>query len=97
MIAAPLLLLTMQVAAPGPANWAFVTCMTSSASEMLRDKPSREIFRHRLADACPEQRARQRQFIVDQQVGRGRSRTQAEGDADEYFAIIEEQLLDVQP
>ena len=95
-IAATLLLL-LQFSAPGPENWSYLTCMASSASVFLRNNPSRDEYRRHIGTACNNEKARLRRHIVEQQIAKGRSLSQADQDADEFFAIIGAQLLDLQP
>lgn len=92
-----LALLLSQVAAPGPENWAYVTCMISSASESLKDNPSRAEFQRRLQTMCKEEEAPLRRLIMRNQLDKGRSRTQAEADAEGLFAEIRLQMLSLEP
>jgi len=91
------LFLLVQISAPGPENWAYVTCITSSASEVLKDSPTPEEYAQRLERLCPAERAVLRQSIVRRHIEAGRSRAEANADADEFFAEIRRQMLSLQP
>lgn len=89
--------LAAQVAAPGPENWAFVTCMTSRAAEVAQEGLSETRFRQRLQGLCENERSTLRRLIVRQQIAAGRTRQQANEDADRFFAEIMEQMLSLRP
>ena len=97
MTVAILALLLWQVSAPGPENWAYLTCLTSSAAESLQDRPSRAEFRQRLGTLCKTEEATLRQLIIRKQLSEGRSRRQAEADAEAFFEVSRRQMLDIQP
>jgi hypothetical protein len=71
--------------------------MTTSASAFLQSKPSRQEYRRHIRTACQEKRAELREIVIQRQTTKGRSKQQAERDADEFFSVIETQMLDLQP
>lgn len=91
------LLLFTQVMAPGPANMSYIACMTTSASAILGTQPSRADYRRHLSTVCAHERAALRRVVVRKRIGEGRTQRLAERDADEFFAVIETQMLDLQP
>ena len=91
------LLLSAQASAPGPENWAYLACMTRSAGVYLATRPSRADYERHLAAACSEERARLRREVMERQMSQGQARAEAERGADEFFATIRTQLLDLQP
>jgi hypothetical protein len=91
------LLLSIQASAPGPQNWAYLTCITNSARVYLATRPSRAEYDQHLRSACGEERARLRRQVIERHVRQGQSRTDAERGADEFFATIRIQMLDLQP
>jgi hypothetical protein len=92
-----LLLLWVQAAAPGHANWAYITCITKSAGGYLATGPSTAEYDRHLASACGVERARLRRDVIRRQLLEGRSRAEAERGADEFFATIKTKMLDLQP
>lgn len=93
---APLALLA-QVAAPGPENWAYLTCMTSRVAEVAQDRLSEEGFKQRLQSSCENERSILRNVVVRQQIAAGRTREQANLDANVFFAERMEQMLSLRP
>ena len=91
------LLLSAQPGAPGPDNWSYLTCMTNSAGIYLTTKPSRAEFARHLGSWCSEQRANLRREFIRRQIAEGRSKSEAEHSADEFFATINIQMLDLHP
>jgi hypothetical protein len=91
------LVFLLQVSAPGPENWAYVTCMTSSASEVLKENPSPTVFQQRLERLCAHEEEVLRRLIVRRQLADGRSHAQAAADADGFFAEIRNQMLSLLP
>jgi len=91
------LALVAQVAAPGPENWAYVTCMTSAAAKVAQEDLSEAGFRQRLENLCQSERTTLRFLIVRQQVTAGHAPDKANADADEFFAEIMEQMLSLRP
>lgn len=91
------LALAAQLAAPGPENWAYLTCMTSRAAEVAQEGLSEAGFRQRLQGYCQNERSTLRNVIVRQQIEAGRTRQQANSDADVFFADIMEQMLSLRP
>ena len=91
------LLLSIQASAPGPENWAYLTCITNSARVNLATKPFRAEYERHLTSACGEERARLRRQVIKRQMTQGQSRAEAERGADEFFATIRIQMLDLQP
>jgi hypothetical protein len=91
------LLLLAHVSAPGPENWAYVTCMTSSASEVLKESPSPAEYAQRLERLCPAERAVLRQLIIRRQLEAGRSQAEANADANDFFAELRRQMLSLHP
>lgn len=96
ILSAPLVL-AAHVAAPGPENWAYLTCITSAATETAEVDLSEARFRQRLEEHCQSERATLRRLIVRQQVAKGRSVDQANADADGFFAEVMEQMLSLRP
>ena len=92
----PLALLA-QVAASGPENWAYLTCMTSRAAEVAQERLSEAEFEQRLQSFCENERSTLRNVIVRQQIADGRTREQANSDANLFFAEIMEQMLSLRP
>jgi hypothetical protein len=93
---APLALLA-QVSAPGPENWAYLTCMTSHAAEVAQLGLSEAGFKQRLQNSCENERSTLRNAIVRQQIAAGQTRKQANADANVFFAQIMEQMLSLRP
>ena len=91
------LMLLAQASAPGPENWAYLMCMTGSAGEYLATKPSKAEYIRHLRSACRNQRAALRREVIRRQLVGGRSKSEADRDAEEFFAILETQMLDLQP
>ena len=89
--------LAAQVAAPGPENWAYLSCMTSRAAEVAQEGLSKAGFKQRLQSSCENERATLRKVIVRQQIAAGRTRQQANLDADAFFAEIMEQMISLRP
>ncbi|HET7316304.1 MAG TPA: hypothetical protein VFI88_02630 [Sphingomicrobium sp.] len=85
------------VSAAGPKNAAFLNCITSSAGAFLAKSSSRSAYERHIDTACAGERQRLRDYIIAKQTGAGRLRSEAEGDADEFFEIIRVQLLDLLP
>jgi hypothetical protein len=97
MFAGFALLLSVQVGAPGPENWSYLTCMTSSAGAYLATKPSRAEYTAHLDSACSAQREKLRREFIRRQLVQGQSKEKAERSADEFFLAIKTQMLDLQP
>ena len=91
------LLISVQAGAPGAENWSYLTCMTNAAGAYLATKPSRAEYARDLGSACGEQRVRLRQEFIRRQLAQGRSKDEADRNADEFFATIRSQMLDLQP
>ena len=91
------LLLSIQASAPGPENWTYLTCITNSARVYLSTRPSRAKYERHLTSACGEERVRLRRQVIKRQMTQGQSRAEAERGADEFFATIRIQMLDLQP
>lgn len=91
------LVFLLQVSAPGPENWAYVTCMTSAASEVLKENPSPAVFQQRLERLCSQEEEVLRRLIIRRQRADGRSPAQAAADADGFFVEIRRQMLSLLP
>lgn len=91
------LALVAQVVAPGPENWAYLTCMTSRSAEVAQERLSEAGFKQRLQSSCDSERATLRSLIVRQQIAAGRTRRQAAADADVFFAVIMDQMISLRP
>ena len=91
------LVLMMQAGAPGPENWAYLSCLMNSAGAYLANRPSREKYLRHLRTACGKERAKLRQVVIRRRVAEGMSPREADRSADDFFATIERQLQDLQP
>lgn len=91
------LVLMMQGGAPGPENGAYLTCLINSAGAYLANQPRREEYVRHLRTACGKERSKLRQVVIQLRVAEGMSDREAGQSADEFFATIERQMLDLQP
>lgn len=91
------LLLSIQASAPGPENWAYLKCITKSTRMYLTTKRSQAEYERHLTSACGEERAKLRGQVIKGQMAQGQSRAEAERGADEFFATVRTQMLDLRP
>lgn len=91
------LVFALQLIAPRPENWAYVSCITTEAGKIAQERVSNVVFRSRLNGSCQNERAALRRAIVQQQVASGRTLTQASSEADGFFEEIMKQMLSLQP